>query len=107
MATALLGLLALCSLGRNLSLSPEDLEANVLYVDAKNSFIVIDKGKKDGLGESFDYEVVRATPAGTVSVGRGSFEKFIGQDTMSKLKVDDAAIDKMKVGDRVICRRKV
>src|SRR5258708_1953334 len=81
-----------------------DIEASIVYIDAKNNFVVIDKGKKDGLGADYDYEVVRKTDQGTTIVGAASFEKFLGQDAMSKLKVDDGSVGKMQNGDRVICR---
>jgi len=84
-----------------------DIEASIVFIDAKNSFFVIDKGKKDGLGADFDYDVVRKAADGTTStVGTGNFEKFLGQDLMSKLKVDDGSIGKLQIGDRVVCRRK-
>jgi hypothetical protein len=84
-----------------------DIEASIVYIDAKNNFVVVDKGKKDGLGADFDYDVVRKMPDGTTAVvGRGSFEKFLGRDAMAKLKVDDGSVGKMQNGDRVICRRR-
>ena len=37
----------------------DKIDAKVVYVDAKNGFIAIDKGKKAGVGSDFEYDVVR------------------------------------------------
>ena len=83
-----------------------DIEAKVVFVDVKNNFIVIDKGKKAGLGTDFEYDVVRRTADKSETIGSASFEKFIGQESMSKLLVDEKTASAVKVEDTVLCRRK-
>lgn len=83
-----------------------DIEAKVVFVDAKNNFIVIDKGKKAGLGADFEYDVVRKAADKSETIGSGTFEKFIGQESMSKLLVDDKTAAAVKIEDTVLCRRK-
>jgi hypothetical protein len=95
MKTMLL-LMALVSAAQN------DIETTILYVDARLSFIVVGKGEKAGLGSDFEYDVIRDDK----TIGSAVFEKFLGQNTMAKLKVEDGSIGKMQVGDKVRCRRK-
>jgi len=99
--------LALLCCGANLWSAPEEIEAKVVYVDAKNGFVAISKGKADGLGAGFDFEIVRKAGDRTIQVGTGRFEKYLGRDLMSKLIVDDGTVGAMKIDDLVICRRKV
>jgi hypothetical protein len=83
-----------------------DIEAKVVFVDTKNNLIVIDKGKKAGRGADYEYDVVRKTAEKSETIGSGTFEKFIGQESMSKLLVDDKTAAAVKIEDTVLCRRK-
>ena len=108
MNTALIHLLLLCSVSgtcwqfRSLA----DIEAKIVYVDAKNGFVVINKGKAGGLGSDHEYEVVRKVGNQTMVVGTGRFEKYLGRDTMCKLIIDDGTVQQMQIDDIVLCRRK-
>ena len=105
----LISVVLLCSSATLWSKSParEEIEAKVVYVDAKNGFVAISKGKADGLGAGFDFEIVRKAGNQTIQVGTGRFDKYLGRDRMSKLIVDDGTVGAMKIEDLVICRRKV
>jgi hypothetical protein len=100
MNTILLPLLLLCS-------ATPKIEAKVVYVDAKNKFVVIGKGKADGLGADYTYDIVRKVGDETVVIGTCRFEKYLGaRETMCKLLMDDDTVDQVRVDDLVVCRRK-
>jgi hypothetical protein len=81
---------------------PEPLRAKIVFIDAKQGFVVIGKGKKDGLVPGVEFEIVRKTEKGSVTLGKAVFEKFLGQDTMSKLKVLEGDLTQIAVEDEVL-----
>lgn len=107
MNIAIIPLVLLC-FSPNFRVTPPvpETEAKVVYVDAKNAFVVIDKGKGDGLGSDYEFEVIRKAGNQTKVLGSGRFEKYLGRDRMCKLIIDDGTVHQMQVDDIVLCRRK-
>ena len=81
------------------------IKALVVFVDAKNGFFVINLGKKDGIGAGMEFRVVRKTGNDTVDLGKASFEKYLGRDSMSKLTLSEGDIREIRVEDQVLCRK--
>jgi hypothetical protein len=84
---------------------PAELKGRVVYVDAKNKFFVISLGKKDGVGPSMEFRVVRRNGKDSVELGKASFEKYLGQDSMAKLILSEGDIREIRVEDEVLCRK--
>jgi len=89
------GLLQAGSFGRS---SPES-RAKIVYVDAKNAFIAIDKGPKDGIHVGTEFTIVREANGVSRILGKGVCEKFLGQNTMAKIVVTSGDVREMQVGD--------
>ena len=87
--------------------SPATIEAKIVYVDVKNGFVAINKGKGDGLGSDYEYAILRKAGNQTTLIGRGRFEKYLGgQQSLCKLMIDDGTVQQMQVDDIVLCRPK-
>jgi hypothetical protein len=88
---------------------PQDAEKAmkgvVVYVDAKNGFFVINLGKKDGVAAEMEFRVVRKVGNDTLDLGKASFEKYLGRDSMAKLTLTEGNIRDIRVEDQVICRK--
>jgi hypothetical protein len=81
------------------------LKAAVVFVDAKNGFFVINLGKKDGIGAAMEFRIVRKSGNDTVDLGKASFDKYLGRDSMSKLTLTEGDIRDIRVDDVVLCRK--
>lgn len=100
------GILGFSGVRRELPQDPAPaLKAVVVYVDVKQGFFVISRGKKDGIGAEMEFRVVRKTGNDTVTLGKASFEKYLGQDSMAKLTLAEGDIRDIRVDDQVLCRK--
>jgi hypothetical protein len=82
----------------------EPLRAKIVYIDAKFGFVVIGKGKKDGIVPGMEFEIVRKTEQGSVTLGKARCEKFLGQDSMAKLQLLEGNPAELRVEDEVLYR---
>lgn len=73
--------------------------STIVYVDAKNAFVVIDKGPKDGIRVGTEFDIVRVSEAEVKYLGKAVCEKFLGQNTMSKLVLKAGHAAEMVAGD--------
>ncbi len=80
----------------------EQRSAPVVYVDAKQGFVVIGKGKNDGIEPGTEFEIVRTTNTGTVKLGKAKCEKFLGKDSMAKLVVVEGDLGDIRVEDQAL-----
>src|SRR5690242_14666067 len=69
------------------------------HVDAKNTFIVIDKGPKDGIRVGTEFTIVREEDGAFRFLGKGVCEKFLGQNSMSKIAVTSGDVRELLPGD--------
>ena len=81
--------------------APES-KAKIVYVDAKNTFIVIDKGPKDGIRVGTEFTIVREADGAFRFLGKGVCEKFLGQNSMSKIAVTSGDVRELLPGDGVL-----
>lgn len=71
----------------------------IIYVDAKNAFVAIDKGPRDGIRAGTEFTIVRESQGVSRILGKGVCEKFLGQNTLSKIAVTSGEAREMTVGD--------
>ncbi len=92
----------------------QPLRAKIEFVDGKMGFVVIDKGKSDGLAAGYRFEIIRTVYEGSSAVPRheklgvGEFEKFMGsEEGMSKVKILEGKASDMRMGDEAVAIRKL
>jgi len=80
----------------------EKQSASVVFIDAKQGFIVVGKGKNDGIEPGMEFEIVRKRNGATVNLGKAKCEKFLGRDSMAKLNVLEGDIGEIRLDDQVL-----
>ncbi len=92
----------------------EPLRAKVDYVDAKQGFVVINKGERHGVKTGFKFEILRETFEGQNAAARltkiavAEFQKFLGQEhLMSMLKVVEGNPGDVRVEDEAVAYRRI
>ncbi len=80
------------------------LRARILAVDAAGAFVIVDKGRADGVGPGSSFDLLRRDPEGRwIRLGRAGYDKWANDGRHSKLVVtegdaaalrnDDLAVD--------------
>jgi hypothetical protein len=90
----------------------QSLKGKVVYVDAKNNFIALSLGKKDKVEVGYRFEIFRETfqnggDSSLTKLGSGEVEKFMGQDSMAKVVINEGNIAEMKADDLAVAIRKI
>lgn len=90
----------------------QSIKGKVVYVDAKNNFITIGIGKKDKVEVGYRFEIYRETyenggESRVTKLGAGEVEKFMGQDSMSKVVISEGNIAEMKPDDMAVAIRRL
>jgi hypothetical protein len=88
------------------------VKGRLVYVDAKNNFVTLGIGKKEGVEQGYKFEIYRETyenggESKLTRLGAGEFEKYMGQDSMSKLIITEGTIAEMKADDLAVAIRKL
>lgn len=91
---------------------PQTIKGKVVYVDAKMNFLALSIGKKDKVELGYKFEIYRETyenggESRLIRLGLGEVEKFMGQDSMTKLVITEGNISEMKADDLAVAIRKV
>jgi hypothetical protein len=91
---------------------PQSIKGKVVYVDAKNNFITLGIGKKDKVEVGYRFEIYRETyenggESKLTKLGAGEVEKFMGQDSMTKVVINEGTIGEMKPDDLAVAIRKI
>ena len=87
------------------------IQARLEVVDAKMGFVVIAKGREDGVRPGFRFDIFRedlngAGPVVRNSLGVGVVEKYLDTgETLSKIKIVEGDAAKMRPGDRAVAYR--
>jgi hypothetical protein len=90
----------------------QSLKGKVVYVDAKNNFITLGIGKKDKVEVGYRFEIYRETyenggESKLTKLGAGEVEKFMGQDSMTKVVITEGTIAEMKPDDMAVAIRRI
>jgi len=90
----------------------QSLKGKVVYVDAKNNFITLGIGKKDKVEIGYRFEIYRETyenggESKLTKLGAGEVEKFMGQDSMTKVVITEGTIAEMKPDDMAVAIRRI
>ncbi|HZE98172.1 MAG TPA: hypothetical protein VE981_14170 [Planctomycetota bacterium] len=90
----------------------QSIKGKVVYVDAKNNFITLGIGKKDKVEVGYRFEIYRETyenggESRLTKLGSGEVEKFMGQDSMTKVVISEGTISEMKPDDMAVAVRKI
>jgi hypothetical protein len=90
----------------------QSLKGKVVYVDAKNNFITLGIGKKDKVEIGYRFEIYRETyenggESKLTKLGAGEVEKFMGQDSMTKVVITEGTIAEMKPDDMSVAIRRI
>jgi hypothetical protein len=88
------------------------IKGKVVYVDAKMNFLALSIGKREKVEVGYKFEIYRETyenggESRLIRLGMGEVEKFMGQDSMTKLVVTEGNIAEMKADDLAVAIRKV
>jgi hypothetical protein len=88
------------------------IRTKVVYVDAKNGFLTLGAGQKEGVQPGYRFEIYRETPEPggdpkLARLGMGEVEKFMGQGSMSKLLVKEGNTAEMKADDIAVAIRRL
>ena len=90
------------------------LKGKVVFVDARNKFVMIDIGLRDGVEAGYRFEinrVVRKAPGEepeTLKLGTAVFEKYMGEkESMSKLNILDGNPAEIRMDDEAVALRKL
>jgi len=90
----------------------QSIKGKVVYVDAKNNFIALSLGKKDKVEIGYRFEIFRETfqnggDSTLTKLGAGEVEKFMGQDSMAKVVINEGNIADIKADDLAVAIRKI
>jgi len=90
----------------------QSIKGKVVYVDARNHFITLGIGKRDKVEVGYRFEIYRETyenggESKLTRLGAGDVEKFMGQDSMTKVVINDGNIAEMKPDDLAVAVRRV
>jgi len=90
----------------------QSIKGKVVYVDAKNNFITLGIGKKNKVEVGYKFEIYRETfqnggDSTLTKLGSGEVEKFMGQDSMTKVVISEGNIAEMKPDDIAVAIRKI
>ncbi len=81
---------------------PAPKKGKVIYIDLKNEFFVIDRGRGDGVDAELEFDIVRIDEhLRSRSIGTAVFEKYMGQDSMSKLRMQSGTLRDLDLDDVV------
>lgn len=88
------------------------IKGKLVYVDAKNNFITLGIGKREKVEVGYKFEIYRETyenggESKLTRLGMGEVEKFMGQDSMSKVVITEGKISEMKPDDLAVAIRKL
>jgi hypothetical protein len=88
------------------------IKGKLVYVDVKNNFVTIGIGKRDKVEIGYKFEIYQETFANggeskLTRLGVGEVEKFMGQDSMTKLVITEGKISEMKPDDLAVAIRKL
>ena len=88
------------------------IKGKVVYVDAKNNFTTLGIGKRDKVEVGYKFEIYRETyenggESKLTRLGVGEVEKFMGQDSMSKVVISEGKISEMKPDDLAVAVRRL
>jgi hypothetical protein len=87
------------------------IKGKVVSIDAKMGFVVLGIGKREGVQAGYKFEIFRETyepgsgDSKLTRVGAGVFDKYMGQDSMSKLTITEGNIADMKMDDLAVAIR--
>ncbi len=90
----------------------QSIKGKLVYVDAKNNFITLGIGKKDKVEVGYRFEIYRETyenggESKLTKLGAGDVEKFMGQDSMTKVVITEGNIAEMKPDDMAVAIRRI
>lgn len=90
----------------------QSIKGKLVFVDVKSNFICLSIGKKDKVEVGYKFEIYRETFANggdstLTKLGAGVVEKFMGQDSMTKVVINEGEISQMKPDDIAVAIRKV
>lgn len=89
------------------------IKAKLVFVDVKQNFVALSRGKQDGVQVGYKFQILRETyenggESKLTSLGMGEVEKFLGgEESMTKLVIKEGNIADMKVDDLAIAIRKL
>jgi len=81
-------------------------QAKIVYIDVNNAFFTIDKGRMDGVRADKAFTIVRLDDVELKLLGSADFEKFMGQNSMTKLLLRTGDLRELRLGDLVLYSRR-